>query len=70
MNTREKLIKARLGILALPEEFQNISPACKRAGTSRSHFHEIKEALEGYGLGRLAPRSGAACANRRPAVST
>ena len=29
MSTREKLIKARLGMLALAEELQNISVACK-----------------------------------------
>ena len=32
MGTREKLIKARLGMLALAEELQNITLACKRAG--------------------------------------
>jgi hypothetical protein len=36
MSTREKLIKARLGMLALAEELQNISLACRRAGISRS----------------------------------
>ena len=36
MNTREKLIKARLGMLALAEELQNISLACTRAGISRT----------------------------------
>lgn len=49
MSTREKLIKARLGMLALAEELQNISWACRRAGISRSHFYEIKEAFEKYG---------------------
>ena len=44
MSTREKLIKARLGMLALAEELQNISQACQRAGISRSHYYEIKEA--------------------------
>ncbi|HXX40624.1 MAG TPA: hypothetical protein VEP50_21125 [bacterium] len=31
MSTRHKLIKARLGMLALAEELQNISLACKRS---------------------------------------
>jgi len=57
MNTREKLIKARLGMLALAEELQNISLACRRAGISRSHFYEIKEAFEKYGAEGLAPRT-------------
>ena len=47
MSTREKLIKARLGMLALAEELQNITLACKRAGISRSHFYEIKDASSG-----------------------
>ena len=60
MSTREKLIKARL-MLALAEELQNISLACQRAGISRSHFYEIKEAFEKYGREGLAPQS-----RRRP----
>ena len=47
MSTREKLIKARLGMLALAEELQNISVACKRAGISRST--------------RCSARTGTAC---------
>lgn len=67
MSTREKLIKARLGMLALAEELQNISWACRRAGISRSHFYEIKEAFEKWGAEGLAPRRGAnrACPTRR-----
>jgi len=56
MSTREKLIKARLGMLALAEELQNISLACRRAGISRSHFYEIKDAFEKYGPDGLAPQ--------------
>jgi transposase len=56
MSTREKLIKARLGMLALAEELSNVSLACKRAGISRSHFYEIKEAFEKYGAEGLAPQ--------------
>lgn len=56
MSTREKLIKARLGMLTLAEELQNISLACRRAGISRSHFYEIKQAFEQYGREGLAPR--------------
>ena len=56
MSTREKLIKARLGMLALAEELQNISLVCRRAGISRSHFYEIKEAYEKWGAEGLAPQ--------------
>src|SRR2546422_4919222 len=48
-------------MLALAEELQNISLACQRAGISRSHFYEIKEAFEKYGREGLAPQS-----RRRP----
>jgi transposase InsO family protein len=61
MSTREKLIKARLGMLALAEELQNITLACKRAGISRSHFYEIKDAFERFGAEGLVPQT-----RRRP----
>lgn len=56
MSTREKLIKARQGLLALAEELQNVRLACKRAGISRSHFYEIRNAYEKYGAEGLAPQ--------------
>ena len=56
MSTREKLIKARLGLLAMAQELDNVRLACKRAGISRSHFYEIKEAYEKYGAEGLAPQ--------------
>jgi hypothetical protein len=61
MSTREKLIKARLGMLALAEELQNISWACRHAGISRSHFYEIKEAFEKWGAEGLV---GTSCFQR------
>lgn len=61
MTARERLIKARMGMLALAEQLQNISAACKRAGISRSHFYEIKTAFEKYGAEGLAPHE-----RRRP----
>jgi hypothetical protein len=36
MSTREKLIQARVSMLALADELQNISRACKIAGIARS----------------------------------
>ncbi|MBI4445786.1 MAG: helix-turn-helix domain-containing protein, partial [Acidobacteria bacterium] len=56
MDTREKLIKARLGLLALAEQLQNVRRACKTAGISRSHYYEIKQAYEKYGTEGLAPQ--------------
>ncbi len=67
MSTREKLIKARLGMLALAKELQILSQACRRAGISRSHFYAIKEAFEKYGAEglRLSRGSGRGCSTRR-----
>jgi len=56
MSTREKLIQARVSMLALADQLQNISRACKTAGISRSHFYEIKAAFEQYGREGLAPQ--------------
>ena len=61
MSTREKLIQARISMLALADELQSISRACKVAGISRSHFYDIKDAFEKYGRDGLAPQ-----ARRRP----
>lgn len=61
MSTREQLIKARLGMLALADELKNIARACRLAGVSRSHFYEIKQAYETFGKEGLAPK-----ARRRP----
>lgn len=56
MDTREKLIDARIGMLALADELKNISRACQVAGISRTHFYDIKTAFEKYGRDGLAPQ--------------
>lgn len=56
MSTREQLIKARLGVLALAQEIDNVRLACKRAGISKSQFYDIKAAYEKYGAEGLAPQ--------------
>jgi len=42
MDTRESLSRHASACLALAEELQNISKACKVAKVSRSHYYEIK----------------------------
>lgn len=42
----KNLLRTRLEMLALAKESQNISLVCRRAGISRSHFHEIQEAYD------------------------
>jgi len=56
MTTREQLIRARLGILAMAAELRNTAKACKLAGVSRSQFYAMKKAYELYGREGLAPR--------------
>jgi hypothetical protein len=54
MDTREKLIDARIGMLALADELKNISRVCQLAGISRTHYYDIKDAFERYGRDGLA----------------
>ena len=70
MSTIEQLIRARLGILALAAELQNVARACKLAGVSRSQFYAMKKAYETYGRDGLAPRvrRKPEMPNRTPAV--
>src|SRR5262245_26926484 len=56
MTTRDQLIRARLGILAMAAELRNTAKACKLAGVSRSRFYAMKKAYELYGKDGLAPR--------------
>jgi transposase-like protein len=56
MTTREQLIRARLGLLAMATELKNIAKACKLAGVSRSQFYAMRKAYERYGKEGLAPR--------------
>jgi hypothetical protein len=56
MTTRDQLIRARLGILAMAAELRNTAKACKLAGVSRSQFYAMKKAYELHGKDGLAPR--------------
>lgn len=68
MSTREQLIKARLGVLALAQQIDNVRLACKQAGISKSHFYEIKAAYEKFGAEGLAgqPRRKPRMPNQTP----
>jgi len=63
MTTRDQLIRARVGILAMAAELKNIAKACKVAGVSRSQFYAMKKAYEIQGKEGLAPR-----VRRKPAM--
>jgi transposase len=70
MTTRDQLIRARLAILAMAAEVNNIAKACKIAGVSRSQFYGMKRAYELHGKEGLAPRTRRKpeMPNRTPAV--
>ena len=43
MNTTQKVIKVKAGLLELAKELGNVSQACKVMGYSRDSFYRCKE---------------------------
>lgn len=56
MDSKDRLIDAKVSILQLANELKNISKACKTAGIARSSFYEIKKAYEQFGREGLKPK--------------
>ena len=57
MNTTQKLIKNKVGLLNLAEELGNVSKACKVMGFSRDTFYRYKELVDQGGIDNLAEKT-------------
>lgn len=57
LNSNEKIIKNKLGLLNLARELGNVSQACKIMGFSRETFYRYKAAVEEDGIQALLDKS-------------
>ena len=53
LNTTDKIIKHKVGLLNLAEELGNVSKACKMMGLSRDTFYRYKSAVDEGGVESL-----------------
>ena len=53
LNSNERIIKHKVGLLNLADELGNVSKACKMMGLSRDTFYRYKEAVDDGGVDAL-----------------
>lgn len=58
INSNEKVIKHKVGLLNLAEQLGNVSKACQIMGLSRDTFYRYKAAVEEGGVEGLFERQG------------
>lgn len=56
IQSNERIIKHKFGLLNLAEELSNVSRACKVMGLSRDTFYRYKAAVEDGGIEALFDR--------------
>ena len=61
LNTNDKVIKHKVGLLNLAEELGNVSKACQVMGLSRDTFYRYKSAVDEGGVEALLD-----CTRRKP----
>ena len=64
LNTTDKIIKHKVGLLNLAEELGNVSKACTIMGLSRDTFYRYKSAVDEGGIESLFDRT-----RRKPNLS-
>ena len=57
INSTEKVIFHKVGLLNLAKELQNVPQACKVMGFSRDNFYRYKEAVDEGGVEALLEKS-------------
>jgi len=57
IDSNQKVIAHKVGLLNLAEELQNVSQACKVMGFSRDAFYRYKEAVDEGGVDALLDQS-------------